>query len=577
MMLRRILENTRRDLVRELRGQLDQLRVVLVRGAAPEDDQKALARSIAQLDDLFLLVVAGEFNAGKSAVINALLGEAAVEEGVTPTTSRIQLLRHGGERRRRPTGGGFEEITLPVKILREMNVVDTPGTNAVIEGHEALTREFVPRSDLVLFVTSADRPFTASERAFLEAIRDWGKKVVVAVNKTDILDRPQDVEKVVAFVQDKLRTLLGLRPEVFAVSARRAQRLKAAGIAPNPEASGFDALEAWITRTLDDAQRVRLKLLNPVGVGARVLSRAASGVEERIAVLDADSGALREIDARIARYREDLARELRPRLSDVDKPLLELESRGEAYLERALSLGRVGSLLNRAETGRAFERQVVAGLRHAVEKRVDGLVDAMVTSELRLGEAVQAVLAPRLALHAGWLPDPVNDIPPPDRARLRGLLLRAQRTLETYDSRGEARRMASAAQGAAVGAALLLVGAIGTGVTAVMLGSTSTAAAGLAVSAAMAVVALTLLPALRRRQRARLRGRLAEVRQELAGAVRAVVEREQEAGPRRVREAIAPYEGYVRTQSEQLQARKKELARLGAGLDTLRGRIEALG
>ena len=71
--------------------------------------------------------------------------------------------------------------------------MDTPGTNAVLREHEALTREFVPRSDLVLFVTSADRPFTESERAFLEAIRDWGKKIVVVVNKIDILETEDDL------------------------------------------------------------------------------------------------------------------------------------------------------------------------------------------------------------------------------------------------------------------------------------------------------------------------------------------------------------------------------------------------
>ena len=51
-----------------------------------------------QLDELFLLVVVGEFNAGKSAFINALLGQPVLEEGVTPTTAQIQVLKL----RRRP-------------------------------------------------------------------------------------------------------------------------------------------------------------------------------------------------------------------------------------------------------------------------------------------------------------------------------------------------------------------------------------------------------------------------------------------------------------------------------------------
>ena len=49
----------------------------------------------------------------------------------------------------------------------------------------------------MLFVTSADRPFTESERAFLEQVRGWGKKVVIVINKVDILDSPEDVDSTI--------------------------------------------------------------------------------------------------------------------------------------------------------------------------------------------------------------------------------------------------------------------------------------------------------------------------------------------------------------------------------------------
>src|SRR5262245_23670574 len=281
-MLQRILDDRRKTLLRDLHRQLGELRVALVRAEASEEHQKALGRAIAQLDELFLLVVVGEFNAGKSAVINALLGEKVLEEGPTPTTSRVELVKYGPERKRTPAGGDFEEIALPLEILREMNVVDTPGTNAVVEGHEALTRDFVPRSELVLFVTSADRPFTESERRFLGTIRDWGKKVVVAVNKIDILEDPGDVEKVVEFVRDKLRELLGLRLEVFGVSARQTWKAKASGYPADSVRNGFGALEAYLSRTLDDAGCLRVKLESLLGVADRAIEVAASGAKTQL-------------------------------------------------------------------------------------------------------------------------------------------------------------------------------------------------------------------------------------------------------------------------------------------------------
>jgi predicted GTPase len=75
-----------------------------------------------------------------------------------------------------------------------------------------MTAEFIPRSDLVFFVTSADRPFTETERSFMEQIRGWGKKIVVVVNKSDILDGPAQVAEIRSFVSQNARSLLGFDP-----------------------------------------------------------------------------------------------------------------------------------------------------------------------------------------------------------------------------------------------------------------------------------------------------------------------------------------------------------------------------
>ena len=100
----------------------------------------------------------------------------------------------------------------PAEFLDEITIVDTPGTNAIIREHEQLTQQFVPRSDMVLFVTSADRPFTESERAFMESIRDWGKKIVVVINKVDLLRDETGVAEVTEFVGENIERLLGFSP-----------------------------------------------------------------------------------------------------------------------------------------------------------------------------------------------------------------------------------------------------------------------------------------------------------------------------------------------------------------------------
>jgi predicted GTPase len=105
------------------------------------------------------------FGAGKSSVINALLGSKVLAEGVLPTTNEITVLRYGGEEARgdRQQADGFVERYIDAELLKELNIVDTPGTNVILERQQRLTEEYVPRADLVLFVMSMDRPFTESE------------------------------------------------------------------------------------------------------------------------------------------------------------------------------------------------------------------------------------------------------------------------------------------------------------------------------------------------------------------------------------------------------------------------------
>ena len=61
----------------------------------------------------------------------ALLGLDLLQEGVTPTTAQIQVLKYGDAVTRGTGADGVHIVTAPVELLRDVNVVDTPGTNAI--------------------------------------------------------------------------------------------------------------------------------------------------------------------------------------------------------------------------------------------------------------------------------------------------------------------------------------------------------------------------------------------------------------------------------------------------------------
>ena len=575
-MLERVLSDARARLLAEERALLRDLGGTLARLDVAAEDQALFERSVRQLDELFLLVVVGEFNSGKSAFINALLGQPVLEEGVTPTTSRIGLLRFG-ETVAREEGGGMDVITAPVPMLREINIVDTPGTNAVFRGHEALTRDFVPRSDLVLFVTSADRPFTESEREFLEAIRGWGKKVLVVLNKIDILETPEDVERVAAFIRDSARSLLGFVPEVFPVSGRQALRAKTGRGGPGMlDASRFEALERYIKTTLDQKQRLRLKLLNPIGVGSRLVGVHLAATRQRIDLLRDDVAAIETIEAQLAAYREDMGRDFRFRLADVENVLHGFAARGNDFIDRTLRLSRIFDLVNQSKLKRDFEREVVADLPRLVEARVDEVIDWMVASHVKQWRAVVERLEERKGKHEGRMLGRVDGAFEADRARLLETVKReTRRVVETYDREAEANRLADSVRLAVAGTAFIQVGALGLG-TVLTMAATSTLAdvTGLLAAGVVSVLGLLVLPARRRAAREELRAKAEHLRHRLLAALTGQFDRELEHSVQRIAEAIAPYTRFVRSERDRLTAVGGDLERIGQALEGLKAAIE---
>ncbi|KAF2325170.1 hypothetical protein GH714_024821 [Hevea brasiliensis] len=191
-----------------------------------------LIDAVSQLDEPFLLAIVGEFNSGKSTVINALLGERYLKEGVVPTTNEITFLRYSKYNSEEPQRcerhpDGQYICFLPAPILKEMNIVDTPGTNVILQRQQRLTEEFVPRSDLLLFVISADRPLTESEVDFLRYTQQWKKKVVFVLNKSDLYQNTSELEEAISFIKENTRNLLSTENVIlYPVSARSALEAK---------------------------------------------------------------------------------------------------------------------------------------------------------------------------------------------------------------------------------------------------------------------------------------------------------------------------------------------------------------
>ena len=583
------------DLQSQLNGGrelLAQLRDALMRFGASDEDKATLASSIRQLDEFFMLVVVGEFNSGKSAFINALVGRQVVKEGVTPTTAQIHVLKYGdtiaqstdaqilGDQILGEQIFGKQRIavtTAPAEFLREVQIVDTPGTNAIIREHEQITTTFVPRADLVLFVTSADRPFTETERAFLETIRDWGKKIVIIVNKVDIFERPDELDEVLAFVSSASQRLLGMTPEIFAVSARLALRAKQ-GEPSVWTASRFEPLERYITETLDEASRFRIKLANPLGVGEALAQRYAAIASERLTLLKDDLTLLENVEQQLALYRSDLARGFELRMTAVEKVLLDMETRGHAFFEDTLRIGRVMDLFNRARIQKEFEERVVADAPRQIERAVTELIDWLIDQDFRQWQAVTTAIAARTREHGSRvLGAPDVGTFHSDRGRLIDAVGReAQRVVDTYDRKREAAVIADHARTAVTTAAAAGGGALALG-TVVTLAATTAAAdiTGILLASVVATLGFLVIPARRRKAKGELKNKMSALRERLATALRAEFDRAQVHSRQRLDDVVAPYSRFVRAEQERWTSARDALGALRDQAGAFRKRLAA--
>lgn len=559
----RILGEREAELRARERELLDRLGTAFGRfgGDVDPDDIKHFEQAREQLSGLFLLVIAGEFNSGKSSFINALLGERVLPEGVTPTTDRINVLKWGEEVSDELVEAYLLERTHPSPVLRDISIVDTPGTNAVLREHEELTRDFVPRSDLVLFVTSADRPFTESERGFLEQIRAWGKKIVFIVNKIDILGGESDRETVLQFVRENGGQLLGEQPLVFPVSSRDAMQARAAGDEAAWARSGFRDVEEFLLNTLDQQERIRLKLLNPLNVGLRLAAKYKETAFERLKLLADDVSTLQNIDQQLAAFHGEMLKDFGPRQGRLDALLNEMEVRGLNFFDETIRFGKIRELMNTEQVRRDFERVVVGDTPRLIDEEVGRVIDWIVERNLKLWQDITAYIERRqINRHRdGMIGEVGRGFSYNRQALLDSIGRAAGEAVGGFNREAEARKLAEEVRGAS---GVTMLAGVGVGLGALITAMFTGAAVditGITLAVTLAATGLYVIPARRRAAKAEFQKKIAEVRGRLDEALTRQVHSAVQDSQEKVNESIAPYRRFVTVQQQELNEARGEL------------------
>ena len=237
-----------------------------------------------RIKEPFMFVIVGEVKAGKSSFINALLESKDKEickVAASPMTDTIQQITYGEVERVVAINDYLKRIYQPVEILKEISIVDTPGTNTIVDHHQEITERFIPASDLIVFVFESKNPYRQSAWDFFNFIHeDWRKKIIFILQQKDLMvpdDLVTNINGVREYAQKK-----GIEdPKIFAVSAK--QELEG-----HPTISGYEPLRDYIAENITGGKAPVLKLTNNIETSRNINQKIYKGVAIRKDQYNAD-------------------------------------------------------------------------------------------------------------------------------------------------------------------------------------------------------------------------------------------------------------------------------------------------
>lgn len=228
-----------------------------------------------RINEPFMFVIVGEVKAGKSSFVNALLGagKEICKVAPQPMTDTIQQILYGEKEEIISVNEYLKKIFQPIDILKEIAIVDTPGTNAIIKHHQEITENFIPASDLIVFVFEAKNPYRQSAWDFFDYIHsDWRKKIVFVLQQKDLMNEA-DLTININGVKEYAAKKGILAPNVFAVSAK--QEIEGEGD------SGFLPIREYIAANITGGKAPVLKLQNNIKTSKNINERIYRGVLDR--------------------------------------------------------------------------------------------------------------------------------------------------------------------------------------------------------------------------------------------------------------------------------------------------------
>jgi len=257
-------------------------------------------------NNVFNLVVLGQFERWKTSLINALLAAELLPPAIVPLTSIATILMYGEtfnikvyfndgrvteiepatlnqyviEKGNPKNEKDIQEviITYPSSYLRDgVRLIDTPGVGSVYEHNTDVAYQYLPKSDAALFLLSVDQPLSKVELDFLKDVKEYSHRIFFLQNKADYVNS-EDLCESISFSRKIIEECMGSAIKIFPLSAKYALEGKLSGKKEFLEKSFLPEFEHVLNTFLIE-EKGKVLLLSVTNNLLRLLSQARLGLE----------------------------------------------------------------------------------------------------------------------------------------------------------------------------------------------------------------------------------------------------------------------------------------------------------